>query len=130
MSTNPDEWDFTPLQSGGTFAKFDAIGDEYVGRIASFSLDAGTDFNSDPCPQLVLETTEGVVKINGSQAALRRLMTDYATRLIVGHGCRVTHDATYTTKAGTSGKSFQIAVTPRPVAPIEMTPLTDDEAPF
>ena len=130
MTINPDDWGLEPVQAGGTYAKFDQIGDEYVGRIASFTLDGGTDFNSEPCPQLVLETADGIVKVNGSQAALRRLMTDYATRLVAGHGIRITHDALYQTKAGTSGKSFVVAISPRPVPPVEMRDLTADEAPF
>jgi hypothetical protein len=74
-------------------------------------------------------TFDGTVKITGSQASLRRQMTELATRLTVGHGCKVTYDSDYETKHGTKGKSFAVAVTPKPVAPIVPT-YSDDEAPF
>ena len=123
------DWEFEQLSTGGTYASFKNIGDEVVGRIEAFSLDGGTDFDGNACPMLVLATTDGIVKITGSQASLRRQFTELATRLAVGHGCRVTYDSDYQTKHGTSGKSFAIAVTPKPVAPV-IAPAHEDEAPF
>ena len=122
-------WDFDELAVGGTYAKFERIGDSYTGRIAAFDLEGGTDFNGDPCPQLVLETADGIIKVSAGQANLRRQMTDYATRLIPGHGARVTYSGDYETKHGTRGKEFTLGVTPTPVAPI-VADLSADEAPF
>jgi len=129
MTIDDTNWDFDELVTGGTYAKFETIGDSYTGRIAAFDLEGGTDFNGDPCPQLVLETEDGIVKVSAGQAALRRRMTEYATRLVVGHGVRITYSGDYETKHGTKGKDFKIGVTKTPVAPI-VVELTDDEAPF
>lgn len=122
------DYDFEELASGGMYAKWEAIGDEVVGRIAAFSIDGGTDFNGDPCPQLVVETTGGNVTINGGQAALRRLFSEYATRLVPTHGVRVRYSGDYETKHGTKGKDFSLAVTPKPVAPVVAAPV--EEEPF
>lgn len=110
--------DYEELAGGGTFAKWEEHGDTVEGRIAAFSLDGGTDFNKDVCPQMIVETEFGNVTINGGQAALRRLMTEYATRLVAGHGTKVVYRGDYETKHGTKGKDFALFVTPRPVAPI------------
>jgi hypothetical protein len=129
MTSNDTDWEFEELSTSGTFATFKSLGDSYTGRIEQFSLDGGTDFDGNPVPLLVLATVDGTVKITGSQASLRRQMTELATRLTVGHGCKVTYDSDYETKHGTKGKSFAVAVTPKPVAPIVPT-YSDDEAPF
>lgn len=121
--------DYDVLPSGGTFAKWESIGDTVEGRIASFSIDGGTDFDNNPCPQLVVETTGGNVTVNGGQAALRRMMTSHATRLVPGHGVRIVYSGDYKTKQGTTGKDFTIGVTPQPIAPITVE-LGDDEEPF
>lgn len=120
--------DYEELASGGTFAKWEDHGDTVEGRIVAFGIDSGTDFNGDPCPQLVVETTNGTVTINGGQAALRRLMTDYQTRLTVGHGTKVVYKGDYETKHGTKGKDFALFVTPKPVAPVAQ--LQEVEQPF
>lgn len=129
MTIDDTNWDFDELATGGTYAKFEKIGDSYTGRIAAFDLEGGTDFNGDPCPQLVLETADGIIKVSAGQANLRRQMTEYATRLIPGHGARVTYSSDYETKHGTKGKEFTLGVTPTPVAPIVVV-LEGDEAPF
>ena len=128
---NMTDYEFEELPSGGSFAKWETVGDEVVGRIAAFGIDSGTDFNGDPCPQLVVETEGGNVTINGGQAALRRLMTDYQGRLgQIGHGARVKYTGTYQTKQGTEGKEFGVWVTPQPVAPVVGAQEQGVEAPF
>lgn len=129
MTSNDTDWEFEELATAGTFATFKTIGDSYTGRIEAFDLEGGTDFDGNPCPQLILATVDGNVKVTGSQASLRRQMTELATRLAVGHGCRITYDSDYETKHGTKGKSFAVAVTPKPVNPVVPT-YSDDEAPF
>ena len=129
MTIDDTNWDFDELATGGTYAKFEKIGDSYTGRIAAFDLEGATDFNGDPCPQLVLETADGIIKVSAGQANLRRQMTEYATRLIPGHGARVTYSSDYETKHGTKGKEFTLGVTPTPVAPVTVI-LEGDEAPF
>jgi hypothetical protein len=120
--------DYEELSTGGNYAKWDAIGDTVEGRIGSFSLDGGTDFNDNPCPQLVVETVGGTVIVNGGQASLKRAFTQNASRLVAGHGVKVTYAGTYETPKG-EGKSFTLGVTPKPIAPI-VVELADDEAPF
>lgn len=124
-----NDWEFEELSTAGSYASFKTIGDEVVGRIEAFSLDGGEDFDGNPCPLLVLATTDGLVKVTGSQASLRRQFAELATRLAVGHGCRVTYASDYETKHGTRGKAFVIGVTPRPVAPVVNT-VNDDDSPF
>ena len=128
MNNDDTDWEFENLASSGSYASFKSIGDSYTGRIAAFDLEGGTDFDGNTCPQLVLETTDGVIKVTGSQASLRRQFVELATRLAIGHGCRITYDSDYETKHGTKGKSFAVAVTPKPVNPVVPT-YTDDEAP-
>ena len=120
--------DYEELSSGGQYVKWESIGDSVEGRIGAFSLDGGTDFNDNPCPQLVVETIGGNIIVNGAQASLKRAFTQNATRLIAGHGVKVTYAGTYETPKG-EGKSFTLGVTPKPIAPITVE-LADDEAPF
>ena len=130
MTIDDTNWDFDELGvTGGTYAKFEKIGDTFAGRIAAFDPEGGTTFDGDPAPVLVLETADGIVRITGSQANLRRKFTEFATRLVPGHGAQVTYSGDYETTHGTRGKEFTLGVTKTPVAPIVQN-LTDDEAPF
>jgi hypothetical protein len=101
-------------QTSGTYVKWEEPGDQITGTIVSFNIEGGTDFNDNPCPQLVLATNEGNVIINGSQANLRRNMTNGAPRLKAGHLCRVAFTGLYETPKG-HGKEFAISVSPAPV---------------
>ena len=120
--------DYEELSTGGTYASWKDVGDTVEGRIEAFDLEGGTDFNDAPCPQMVVATPDGNVIINAGQASLRRAFTQNTTRLVVGHGVKVTYAGTYETPKG-SGKSFTVAVTPKPIAPI-VVELAADEAPF
>ncbi len=123
-----DNYETLPAPTG-TFQKWEAVGDVVQGRIGSFGLDTGSDFDGNPCPELVVETEAGNVIITAGTANLKKQFTANAARLIAGHGVRVEFSGTYPTKQGTPGKSFTVGVTPKPIAPITVE-LADDEAPF
>ena len=120
MTMNNDDLDalLEPVgqigEVSGTFVKWDNVGDQVTGTIVSFDLEGGTDFNNNIVPQLVLATNDGNVIINGSQAKLRKKMTEGAPRLKPGHLCRVQFISTYPAKKG-EGKDFDVSVSPAPV---------------
>jgi len=91
----------------GTYAKWEQVGDFYQGVIVAYGVDTGTDFNGQPVPQIVLGTTDGNIIINGSQASLKRNLTNGAPKLGLGRICRVTWSGTYEAPKGV-GKEFTV----------------------
>ena len=120
--------EYEELSTGGMYQSWKEVGDTVEGRIEAFGLTDGTDFNDEPCPQMIVGTADGNVIINAGQASLRRAFMQNATRLAVGHGVKITYAGDYETPKG-SGKSFTVAVSPKPIAPI-VVELTDDAEPF
>lgn len=121
-------YDTIPAPSG-SYVKWEHKGDVVEGRIGSFTVDGGRDFDGNACPELTVETTEGTVTVTCSPANLRRQIEANAVRFRVGHGVRVEFTDTYESKQGTPGKTFTVGVTAEPIAPIVAT-IADDEAPF
>ena len=91
----------------GSYVKWDQVGDFVQGVIVAYSVDGGTDFNGAPVPQIVLATDDGNVIINGSQASLKRNLTNGAPTLGLGRICRVTWSGTYEAPKGV-GKEFTV----------------------
>lgn len=110
----------------GTYCKWEDVGQAYQGVVVAFSVDGGTDFNGDPVPQIVLATEDGNVIINGSQANLRRNLTNGAPKLGLGRICRITWSGTYDTPKGT-GKEFTVQA--RDAKPGEAEKLLGSQAP-
>ena len=42
----------------GSFIGWHEIGQKVTGKVVSFAAEGGTDFNQNPCPQIVIELTE------------------------------------------------------------------------
>lgn len=109
----------------GTFIGWGKIGQTVTGKVLSFSSEGGTDFNGNPCPQLVVELAEQadnykdkgathetiaageLVTITAGLANLKRSLN--AASLNPGDLVKITFDDTYKTPSG-EGKSFKVQV--------------------
>jgi hypothetical protein len=135
MSTNPhDEWDFDDVIPSGTYARWENPLDEVIGRIAQFGLEDGTTYDGEPCPLIVLETVDGIVRVTGSYTTLRNALTAQQHKAIPGYGARITYVGDKTSnRTGKDYKEFAVVFTREPVAPIVPTSTpaaAADEAPF
>src|SRR5690606_31612875 len=54
-----DTWEEIEIPQG-TFIGWGEIGQTITGKVLSFAAEGGSDFNGNPCPQVVLELTETV----------------------------------------------------------------------
>ena len=45
----------------GSFIGWHEIGQKVTGKVVSFAAEGGTDFNQNPCPQIVIELTESAL---------------------------------------------------------------------
>lgn len=109
----------------GTFIGWGEVGQTITGKVLSFAAEGGSDFNGNPCPQVVLELTESadnykdkgttketldsgeLVTLTCGQANLKRAIV--AASLNTGDLVRIKFDDTYKTPSGT-GKSFKVQV--------------------
>ena len=109
----------------GTFIGWGEVGQTVTGKVLSFAAEGGSDFNGNPCPQVVIELTEAadnykdkgatketidsgeLVTLTCGQANLKRAIV--AASLNVGDLIKVKFDDTYKTASGT-GKSFKVQV--------------------
>jgi hypothetical protein len=122
--------EYEELTAGGAYAKFDTPGDSVEGRIHSFTVDGGSDYNGEPCPEIVVETADGLVTVTCGAALLKKAAKNNATRVVPGHGIKVTYTEDGPAEKGKNPpKRFFFGVTSTPIAPI-VVELTDDEAPF
>jgi len=109
----------------GSFIGWNELGQTVTGKVVSYSNDGATDFNDQPCPQLVIELTEqavtfkdkGSVKetidagefatITAGQANLKKALQ--AAVLAVGDIVRIRYESNYKTGKG-EGKAFKVQV--------------------
>lgn len=57
-----------------SFMKFEQIGDSIAGDIVAIT--DGDDFNGNPCPQLTLDTEDGVRKVTCGQKMLQAALAE------------------------------------------------------
>lgn len=103
-SVNWDDFD------SGAFAKFQAKGDTYTGRIVG--LRAGTDFNGNPCPVIDIEQADGTpLTISCGQAALKATVRQLGKdgELTVGRVITVTMTGEVKAERGMK-KTFDVQV--------------------
>lgn len=118
------EWEEVVVPRG-SFIGWGEVGQQVTGYVVSYSDTDGSDFNDQPCPQVVLELTEkcisyrdkGTTKetidagefvtITCGQASLRKGIKTAA--LEVGYIVRVKYESTYKTAKG-EGKEFKVFV--------------------
>ena len=62
----------------GSFIGWHEIGQKVTGKVVSFAAEGGTDFNQNPCPQIVIELTESALNFK-EKGAERETITDPTT---------------------------------------------------
>lgn len=78
MSTE-ESWDDIP-RGGGTYMRWDRVGDKVVGTITARRV--GADFNGNPCPEIDVTTDDGEeITVGGGQANLKAQMLDLKPRV-------------------------------------------------
>lgn len=112
---------FEEITGGGTYAKFEAPGDKYTGKFVSGGIASETDFDSNPCPGIILDTDDGLITVCCSQASIKRKAeTAYSQgKLTAGALVEVELTGYYDTKAGSKGKDFRLAVAPPALVDID-----------
>lgn len=126
--TKQDEWEDVVVPQGA-FIGWGEIGQRITGYVVGYDDGGGTDFNDQPCPQLIIELTEATVNyrdkgktkediaagefvtVTCGQANLKRSIR--AAALDIGNLVRVTFDSTYEAPKG-EGKSFKVQVNRQP----------------
>lgn len=129
----------------GTFIGWAKHGQSVTLRVASYSDTGGSDYNNEPCPQLVGALVEPAVTyrergtvqqrieagefvtINAGQPALaRRLRVASAEGTLVPGGlCRVEYVGDYATSKG-EGKDFKVYTAPPSHEPVANGPSASD----
>lgn len=105
MTTDP--WDTFVT---GDWMRFETPGDTVTGEL--IARQTGTDYNGDPCPQIVLATRTGAVTITAGQAHLKRLLAAARHELVEGATVTVTFDRLGDAEKGKNPpKLFKVSVT-------------------
>jgi hypothetical protein len=104
--------EFTELTGSGSFVKWAEVGQSVEGTVVAFSTDGGNDFDGKPCPELTLDTDDGLATITCAQANIKSKVLSGASQLVPGAKVRVTYSGTYESKNGTPGKEFRVQVAP------------------
>ena len=107
--------EYEQLSGAGTFHKWEKVGEEVEGIILSFTVDGGTDYNENPCPEITVRTDYGDVTVTAGQASLRRVFTANADRMRRGHQIKIRWDSELDTGKGNPAKLFTVGVSPLPV---------------
>lgn len=112
--------DYEDISGGGTFAKFDDIGDKVEGTVITCGLDTATDFDGNPVPGIDIDTADGVVTVTCSNASLKRKAQTAISTGKLTRGSKVLVELTgfYETTKGSKGKDFRLAVAPAPLVDI------------
>lgn len=84
-----DPWADVP---SGDYIKFSEVGDKVVGVVLRIGL--GSDFNGNPCPQIVLDTEDGEKTVNCGQANLKAQVMALDPRPKAGDKMRITFSET------------------------------------
>ena len=64
--------DYEDIAGGGSFAKFDEVGDKVEGTVIACGIDTATDFDQNPVPGIDVDTADGIVTVTCSNASLKR----------------------------------------------------------
>jgi len=117
----------------GSFIGWAELGQTVIGNVVSYSNDGATDFNDQPCPQLVVELTEPAVTfkdkgatretldagefatITAGQANLRKALQ--VSLVAVGDIVRIKYESNYKTGKG-EGKAFKVQVARGAAVPV------------
>ena len=101
---------YEELTGTGQFVKWDTIGQEVEGTIVMFTADGGKDFDQNSCPELTVDTDDGLQTITCAQANIKSKVLSNAAKLLPGAPCKVVYSGIYESKNGTPGKEFRLLV--------------------
>lgn len=59
-----EQWEEIEVPKGSFMSWADRPGQSITGRVVEYAPTGGTDFNDDPCPQVVLEITRDAYSVN------------------------------------------------------------------
>ena len=95
--------------ASGAFAKFPNVGDEVVGHLLEVRGD-GSTMQGEPCPLLVIDTSDGPVKVTCAQTELWAKTVELYTagKLTPGIRIKVTHTSVERRPNGHTLKHFDI----------------------
>ena len=113
--------DYEDIAGGGSFAKFDDVGDKVEGTVITCGLESATDFDGNYVPGIDVDTDDGIVTVTCSNASLKRKATTAITTGKLTRGSKVLIEfvGTYETNKGSKGKDFRLAVAPAPLVEID-----------
>lgn len=123
MNTNHNSKDndmsavqYEDIQGGGSFAKFESVGDKVEGTVISAGLTSGSDFDNNPCPQITVNTADGPINVTCSNANLKAKAEAGITNGKIAAGAPILIELTgfYDTTKGSKGKEFRVATGPVP----------------
>lgn len=104
--------EYEELTGSGQFVKWETVGQFVEGTVAAFSLDGGKDFDGNACPEITLDTTDGLQTVTCAQASIKRIAMSNSEKFVAGAKCRITYSGTYESKSGTPGKEFKVGIAP------------------
>ena len=121
MSFNYDDYTGT-----SDYVKFEDVGDQTVGTIKEIR--EGSDFNSNPCPELILEVGDDAdeITLTVGWAMLKRLLAEQRPQ--VGQRIRVIYTGDERTERGGTMKVFTLDV--KDGEPLVNPGVADSEEPF
>jgi hypothetical protein len=105
---------YEDIAGGGSFAKFDDIGDKVEGTVISATIDGATDFDGNPVPGIDIDTADGITTVTCSNASLKRKASTAISQGKLVRGCQILVELVgfYETNKGSKGKDFRLAVAP------------------
>ncbi len=103
-------FDYDNYTNSGDYVSWNNPGDQAIGTIKEVR--EGTDFNGNPCPELVLEINDDgdEITLTAGQAMLKRLLAEQ--RPTTGDRIRVTYTGDEKTERGGTMKVFTLDVKP------------------
>jgi hypothetical protein len=111
-------FDWNEYKSTGDWITFANIGDKVVGEI--LAVRRGTDFNNEPCPELVIRTDEGEKTLTAGQKVLRARLAEEAPQ--VGDRIAIVYSGVGEAKPGRApAKLFDVHVQRTGDTPVEQT---------
>lgn len=120
-------FDYTTYAQESDWMKFDEVGDEIIGIIKEVR--QGTDFNGNPCPELVLELDDGSEKtVTAGQKLLKVVLAEKSPQ--VADKIRIIYSGVGAAQPGKAPpKEFTVDVKPGPHEMKHPEP-ANSEAPF
>lgn len=121
------DFDWNNYTQTGDFVSFKEVGDGVIGVIKAIR--EGKDFNSNPCPELILETDDGEEKtLTAGQVLLKTALAEKAPQ--VGDRVRIVYSGVGDARPGKApAKVFTVDVKPGP-HPVQQPAVANSTEPF